>query len=306
MSNNEKEKRQCKDRKLSNLQKAVKYNWYKANWKVKHCEKHLEAKLTEYHEQRQKIMKHFDLKKSQLVKKYVDTTVARLKHVEKDDKEAKIAKDARSSKTQAGRPNSAMDDKKRDENSEEEAEPTIASSDGRICLGGQSESVTRKISGNGRSSYLPEMGALVRQVAEISTKIDNIEFASRRATQSYSVIDNVQTRKSSGARKASSWEIIGNAGNQTPFFPEIGNKVQRKSLTLNRSRSYTIGDNSDAFIPIRERKKGVYQLQLVPAMDYGRRSKPDLRENSERVSSLEEQFEKLQSCRYLRSSEMKN
>ena len=302
MVNNEREKRQGKDRKSSNLQKAVKWNWNKAHWKVKHCEKHLEAKLAEYHVQRQKVMKFFDLEKSQLVKKYVDTTGARLRHVEKDVMDAKIARDSRSSKMQASAPNNAMTDKKRDENSEEETEPIKASSDRWACLREQSERVTRKISGSSRPSNLPEIVTFVRQVTELDTKIENVEIANRTATQRFSVIDNVQRRLLGGARKASSWEMIGGAGNQTPFFPEIGNRVQRMPLTLNRSKSYTIGDNSDSFIPTRERKKGVYQLQSVPITDNGQRSRPDSKENSERVSSLEEQFEKLQSCRYLRSS----
>ena len=294
-------RRTAKDRKVHDIQKAVKGNWDKANWKVRSSERLLEAKLREYQEQRRKSLRFLDLRKYDLEKKLVDTTMARPKHIEKDNKMERLARDIGHMTTQTDTSTCIKDGKESDKSNCTTLERRQTVSDRIVSLRDQSD--THKVSISGQQSRLPGMRALARQNVDQDTKTENIGTVSRRTTQRLSVLDSIPGGQLTGARKASSCEHIGRETTQTSFFPEISDRNQRRQIPLDRSRSYTVGENSNVYIPMRERKKGVYQLQPAATMDYGHRSKPEVRPSSEKSSSLEEQFEKLQSCRYLRSND---
>ena len=295
-------RRTAKDRKVHDIQKAVKGNWSKANWKVRSSEKLLEAKLKEYQDQRRKSLRFLDLRKYDLEKKLVDTTVARPKYIEKDNKLERLARDIGHMTTQTDTATCVKDGKESDKSNGTSVERRQIISDKVVSL--RDESDTHLISGSGRPSRFPGMRTLVRQNIDQSTKTENIGTVNKRATQRLSVFDSTPGGQLTGARKASSCEHIGREANQISFFPDISDRNQRRQIPLDRSRSYTVGENSDVYIPMRERKKGVYQLQSVATMDYDRKSKPQTRPSSGKISSLEEQFEKLQSCRYLRSHDV--
>ena len=292
--------RREEDRKLFNLQKAVKYNWNKANRQTRNDEKLLEARLHHYHKEKRKSIRYLEWRKYELEKRLAETAVARPRHAEGTEKEEKVIRDLGYSNRQTETTTIAPNDKESIGDSRSVGESRKTNEDRTVCWTEPRDMY--KMPGIDRQIHFHSRRGVGRQNIDRETKRDSDQSVSTRFTQGLTVDDSIRGAKPAGSRKVSSWENIARVAERAPFLPEIGEDTQKRLLTSNRSRSYTVGEKSNVYIPIRERKKGVYQMHSVSTKNYSHKSDAEEKPSSEGNFSLEEQFEMLQSCRYLRSS----
>ena len=294
MDRDEDKGRTAKDRKLFDLRKAVKCNWDKTNWQMRNGEKLLEDQLKKYREQRRKSIRLLEWRRYELEKRFMETKMARAKTKDEAEKNEKMVKDESCLGTQTETSGLQV----RDSGSVDGntiTESIQKRSDGKVCYGDHRDF---ELSRNDQHTRLTGRNTIARQNLATESNRD----LSNRLAHGLPYGDSRHGGKPAVARKVSSWENVRYEPEQAPFLPEIAGGKQRRLLMSSRSRSYTVGEKSNVYIPARERKRGVYQMQSIVTKGLIQTSNEEERSCSEKDFNLEDQFEKLQNCRYLRPS----
>lgn len=280
------EDRTSKSRRWCELEKAVRCNWSKTNWQLRNDEKMLAAQLKHYQKERQQIMRLMDGKKCELEKRLVGTGVARPRHVDGSHTEANIniKKECPRKKSDEGPGNFAT---KVIHGGTDSNDPVREKRHlGTIGKSSKSGLCTHEILGRDKNPLLPARISMTRQNVDSGFERENYADVNKSLDKGFAPGASLYKIKSNDVRKVSSWEHIPNELEKVSFLPDISEKTEKKPVLGNRCRSYTVSERSSVYIPAKERKRSSY----IPKDDF------------QEPRSLEEQFEKLQGCRYLRST----
>ena len=276
----------AKDRKLFKLRTAVKCNWNKTNWQLKNNKKLLEDKLKSYQEQKRQSIRLFELRKCKLEKRFMETKMAKTKAKDESEKNEKIVNEDLRTQTETTRTHTS-ETGRRDRNKNKESNLIVLDE--------------AKLSWDDRQKLLPGRRILARQSSEHTPGTCPNRDTSKGFSRKLSDGDGIRGERQAGSRKMNWWESVAYESEQDPLLPEIVQGTQKEPLVFRRSASsYTVGEKSNIWIPARERKKGVYRMQSILRKDciqklYGKET-PSCEDNF----NLEELFEQLQNCRYLR------
>ena len=280
-----------KDRKWCELQKAVKCNRNKANWLLRSDEKILEAQLRTYREQRKKSLKLLDWRKNELERRFADATVTRHKHADESQKGKDIS--GKVACANGGNIQAGVVEDTTDKNMSREPDK-----DGEIIEKNQQN--IRENPGSEQQFLLPGRRALAKNNIDHDKKKEIYLDVNTEFKRGLTFCDSIARLTTTEVRKVSSWEDIPKGDDRAADSPDVTRKTVKLPQLVGRSRSYTVSETSNVYIPTRERKKSVYPVRSNPADFYDQRD--SFRKESRTESSLEEQFEKLQNCRYLRNS----
>lgn len=269
------EERLSKNRKWSQLQKAVKGHWNKASQQFRNDEKALESQLRRFHEERRKSLRMLNWRKCELEKRFADGAITRQKH------DARIPGGSKS--------NIRDDDKINEHMKSHGGAMVVAKSNGHLNLD-RPDYRRYALESSIRDSHqlLPGRKRISKGNIDQSTKN---EIDSDVINGFDKGLAHKERVSHTDVRKVNSWEHIPSESDKGRFLPSITEKAQKSHLMFSRPRSYTVSERSNVYIPTKERKSSAHQMESTIT---------DRRKAFEEISNLEEQFKKLQTCRYLR------